>query len=148
MGEVTPDERKRIRQETSKPVAEQLKASVDSTTPYVPPKGLTGKAIAYMPAGWRKLTVFLDNPMLRLDANGVENAIRPFVIRRKNWLFSDTLAGAESSAALYSLLVMAREHRLNPVEYMASVFTELPKATTADEIEELLPWNWQTAATV
>jgi transposase len=148
MDEITLDERKRIRQERSKPVTERLKAWADNTAPYVPPKGLTGKAIAYMLARWRKLTIFLDNPMLRLDTNGVENAIRPFVIGRKNWLFSDTLAGAESSAALYSLLVMAREHRLNPVEYMTAVFTELPKATTADEIEKLLPWNWQTAATV
>ena len=143
MGEVTLDERKRIRQEQSKPIAEKLKDWADATGPYVPPKGLTGKAIAYMLARWRKLTIFLDNPMLRLDTNCVENAIRPFVIGRKNWLFSDTLAGAESSAALYSLLVMAREHGLNPISYMTAVFTELPKATTAEDVEKLLPWNWQ-----
>lgn len=143
MGEVTLDERKRIRQEQSKSIVDKLKVWADATGPYVTPKGLTGKAITYMLDRWRKLTLFLDNPMLRLDTNCVENAIRPFVIGRKNWLFSDTLAGAESSAALYSLLVMAREHGLNPIHYMTAVFTDLPKATTADEVEKLLPWNWR-----
>jgi transposase len=146
MGEVTLDERRRIRQKLSKPVVDKLKAWADETVPYVPPKGLTGKAISYMLARWHKLTIFLDQPILRLDTNCVENAIRPFVIGRKNWLFSDTLAGAESSAALYSLLVMAREHKLNPIAYMTAVFTELPRATTVDDVEKLLPWNWQAPA--
>jgi len=146
MGEVTLDERRQIRQKLSKPVVDKLKAWADETVPYVPPKGLTGKAISYMLARWHKLTIFLDQPILRLDTNCVENAIRPFVIGRKNWLFSDTLAGAESSAALYSLLVMAREHKLNPIAYMTAVFTELPRATTVDDVEKLLPWNWQAPA--
>jgi hypothetical protein len=146
MGDVGLEERKRIRQEKSKPIIERLKAWAEDTLPNVTPKGLTGKAIAYMLTRWSKLTIFLDDPKVRLDTNCVENAIRPFVIGRKNWLFSDTLAGAESSAALYSLLVMARVHGLNPIDYMTAVFTDLPKATSVDELEKLLPWNWTPTA--
>lgn len=59
-------------------------------------------------------------------------------------MLSDSMAGAESSAALYSLICMARAANLNPFDYLSSVFTDLPKATTTDETAPLLPWNWQT----
>ena len=64
---------------------------------------------------------------------------------RNNWLFSSTLAGAEASAALYSLICMARANDRNPYEYLKAVFTDLPKAKTADEVAALLPWIWQPA---
>ncbi len=92
---------------------------------------------------WPKLLLFLSDPILRLDTNPVENAIRPFAIGRKNWLFSDSMAGAEASAALYSLICMARAANLNHFDYLTAVFSELPKAQTADEVAALLPWNWQ-----
>ena len=58
------------------------------------------------------------------------------------------MAGAESSASLYSLICMARAADLNPYEYLKDVFSELPRAKTADEIEKLLPWNWKATAAV
>ena len=94
-----------------------------------------------------KLLHFLDDPILRLDTNPVENAIRPFVVGRNNWLFSATVEGAASSAALYSMICMARANGRNPFEYLKAVFTELPKAKTADEIAALLPWRWQEPST-
>ena len=79
-----------------------------------------------------------------IDNNGAENAIRPFVIGRKNWLFSASVRGAKSSANLYSLIETAKTNGLELYAYLRHVFKELPKATNIDEIEMLLPWNVAT----
>lgn len=75
-----------------------------------------------------------------------ENAIRPFVIGRKAWLFSDTPGGAHASAIQYntihySLIEMAKANGLEPYEYLKQVLTALPCADTVDKVEALLPWN-------
>jgi transposase len=69
----------------------------------------------------------------------VENAIRPFAVGRKNWLFSDSPRGAKAGAALYSLIETARANNIEPNAYLRLIFTELPRATTDDEIRKLLP---------
>jgi transposase len=140
------EERYRIRQEKSRPVVERLKTWADETLPTMRPKSLSGVALRYMLERWPKLILFLEDPILELGTNDVENAIRPFVMGRKAWLFSATVAGAEASAALYSLIAMAHDNDLNIYEYLKAVFTEMPKATTADEMEALLPWRWRPTA--
>jgi hypothetical protein len=137
--EQPPDERQRIRQERSRPVMERLRVWLDDAIPRVPPQSLTGKALAYLDGQWPKLIRVLEDGRLPLDANGVENAIRPFVVGRKNWLFADTVRGAEASANLYSVIETAKRSGLEPFAYLRHVFTELPKATTVDELEALLP---------
>ena len=84
---------------------------------------------------------YLDDGRIEVDNNICENAIRPFVMGRKAWLFSDTQAGADASARLYSLIETAKANGLEPYAYLRHVFTELPKAVTAEDIEALLPWN-------
>jgi transposase len=74
-----------------------------------------------------------------MDTNYVENAIRPFVVGRKNWMFADTVRGAEASANLYSLVQTARMNLLEPWAYLRLIAEELPKANTLEEIEALLP---------
>jgi transposase len=81
----------------------------------------------------------LGDGRVPLDTNLVENAIRPFVLGRKNWLFADTARGAEASANLYSLIESAKANALEPTAYLRHVFTHLPAATTLAEIEPLLP---------
>jgi len=85
--------------------------------------------------------VFLDHGHISLDNNRAENAIRPFVIGRKNWLFCDTVAGAQASANLYSLIETAKANGLEPHAYLTQLFTELPKAQTVTDIEVLLPFK-------
>ena len=82
-----------------------------------------------------------------MDNNLCENAIRPFALGRKNWMFSDTPAGAEASARLYSLVETAKANGLEPYAYLRRVFTDLPQATTLEDIEALLPWNIAPTAT-
>ncbi len=142
--DASDDEITVIRHEKSRPLILELKAWADEITPTIRPKSLSGVALNYMLERWHKLIIFLDDPILGMDTNEVENAIRPFVTGRKNWLFSASLAGAESSAALYSLVCMARAYSLNPYEYLKAVFTELPRAKTLEEVELLLPWHWQS----
>ena len=142
----TDAERHRIRQEKSATVIADLKKWADETAPMLPPKTLSGTAVHYMLERWEKLILFLNHPILRLDTNPVEGVIRPFVVGRNNWMFADTVKGAEASAALYSLVVMARANGLNPFLYLKAVFTELPKAKTAEDVEALLPWIWKPAS--
>jgi hypothetical protein len=70
-----------------------------------------------------------------------ENAIRPFVIGRKNWLFSDSQAGAHASALIYSLIETAKANGQEPSLWLTEVLSELPYAKTAEDYDRLLPWN-------
>ncbi len=130
-----------IRQTQTRKVIDDLRSWLDTAIHKVPPKSLTGQALAYMNSQWPKLIRFLDDPIIGLDTNMVENAIRPFALGRKAWMFSDTVKGADASAALYSLVITARANAIEPYDYLTRIFAELPKAATAEEVESLLPWN-------
>ena len=99
----------------------------------------TGKALHYLHNEWSKLIRYLNDGRLEIDNNHAENAIRPFVIGRKNWLFSGGVRGVKASANLYSLIETAKANGLEPYAYLRRVFTELPKANTVEAIEALLP---------
>jgi transposase len=88
---------------------------------------------------WPKLTIYTDDGRLRMDNNLTENAIRPFVIGRKNYLFCDSVAGARSSANLYSLIETANANGIEPYAYLKTVFAELPQANSLEDMEALLP---------
>ena len=105
------------------------------------PKGKTGEALAYMHKNWIKLTEYIKDGRLCIDNNPVENAIRPFAIGRKNWLFSDSQKGAKASAMLYSMIETAKANDIEPYTYLKTVFTKLPQAESLEDIERLLPWN-------
>ncbi|MBF0109293.1 MAG: transposase domain-containing protein [Magnetococcales bacterium] len=78
---------------------------------------------------------------MKIDNNSVENAIRPFAIGRKGWLFSNSVAGAKASANLYRLIETAKASGLEPYAYLRKVFSAIPNATTVEEFAALLPWN-------
>jgi len=84
--DATAREREKLRDQKSKPVLDQLRQWLDKTLHTTVPKGLLGKALGYLDRNWDKLVVYLDNGDLAIDNNRAENAIRPFVIGRKNWL--------------------------------------------------------------
>jgi transposase len=81
----------------------------------------------------------VDDGRLDIDNNAAERTIRPFVIGRKNWLFSDTVRGADASARLYSPILTA--NGLEPYSYMCHVFRELPAVKSLQDMEALLPFN-------
>ena len=107
----------------------------------MPPATATGKALHYLHHEWPKLVRYLDDGRLEIDNNLAENAIRPFVTGRKNWLFSDSVRGVKASANLYSLIETAKANGLEPYAYLRHLFTELPKASSVDAIDALVPGN-------
>jgi transposase len=143
---MTPDQRHRLRAEKAKPVWDELRVWLDSNLGAVPPQSLTGKAISYLASDWPRLIRYLDDGRIEISNVLCENAIRPFVIGRKNWLFSDTPEGAHASAKLYSIIETAKANGLEPFAYLRLIFAGLPQATTLADIEALLPWNVAAAA--
>lgn len=137
----TAEERHRVRQAESLPLVEALRAWLDTSISRVPPQSLTGKAMAYLDRQWPKLLRVFEDGRIPLDTNRVENVIRPFVVGRKNWLFADTTAGARASANLYGLIETAKANGIEPWAYLRHVFDALPRATSSDQVEALLPQN-------
>jgi transposase len=134
-----PEVRYQARREKANPILAEMRAWLDEVLPQVPPTTLTGKALNYLHSQWPKLDRYLDDSRLYIDNNWVENAIRPFVVGRKNFLFCDTVSGAHASANLYSLIETAKANGREPYAYLRQVFTELPGAKTVEQIEALLP---------
>ena len=131
----------RIRAERSVPVVDKFHAWLEALAPQVLPQSLLGKAVYYSLGQWSKLTRFLQHGEVPLDNNRCENAIRPFVIGRKAWLFNDTVKGAVASANLYSIVETAKANNIEPHAYLSHLFTKLPYAKTVGDFEALLPWN-------
>jgi len=132
-------EKQTRRQAQAKPLLDQFKAWLDKSALQVPPKSAIGKAIAYSLGQWSKLERYIEDGNLQIDNNRAERAIKPFVIGRKNWLFSNTANGAQASAMLYSLIETAKANGLTPFDYLHHLLTELPRQSR--DIEQLLPWN-------
>ena len=145
-GKMSAEQRHKLRQEKSKAIWDELRAWLDKNLGAAPPQSLTGKAINYLATDWPRLVRYLDDGRVEISNVLCENAIRPFVIGRKNWLFSDTPAGAHASAKLYGIVETAKANGLEPYAYLAHIFEKLPQATTPADVEALLPWNIQPAA--
>jgi len=135
------DEKYQQRQQQSVPILNDLKIWLDENRHRIPKDSLTGKAMTYLSNQWEKLNVYCTDGELNISNILAENAVRPFVIGRKAWLFSDTPAGARASATYYSLIESAKANGLEPYSYMYKVLTALPYADTVEKLEALLPWN-------
>lgn len=130
-----------LRQEHAKPLILELERQLRDLKPKAPEQSLLGKAIVYALGQWPKLTVYLDNGLLPMSTAYVENAIRPFVIGRKAWLFSGSPRGAHASAVLFSLVETAKASGWEPYAYLDWLFRRFPAAETEEDIEALLPTN-------
>ena len=129
------------RQEKSLPALEALKIWLEKNADKVPRGGLTWTAIHYTLNQWDKLARYCDSGELPISNILAENAIRPFCIGRRNWLFSDTPKGAKASALYDSLIETAKANGLEPYEYFKVILKRLPYADTVEQLEAFLPWN-------
>jgi hypothetical protein len=114
---------------------------LQKTQPQVTEQNALGKAISYLASNWIKLVRYTEAGYLPIDNNAAERAIRPFVIGRKNWLFSDTPKGAMANAQLYSLVETAKANGQEPYAWLRHVLERLPQATSLNDFEALLPWT-------
>jgi transposase len=134
-------ERHAIRHAQARPIIDKIRQWMEKSVPHTPPQTLLGKALFYLQHQWPHLIRYLEDGLYPIDNNAAENAIRPFVVGRKNWLFSASQSGATASANLYSLIETAKANGIEPYVYLRRVFTDLPNAQSLEQVETLLPWN-------
>lgn len=141
--DATPEERRAGRQKESRPVLDEFSVWLQEQSAQILLKGALGKAITYCLNQWGKLIVFLEDGNLELDNNRSERSIKPFVIGRKNFLFSNTPRGAKASAITYSLVETAKENGLDPFLYLELLFERLPniQAEEKQAFADLMPWS-------
>lgn len=140
--QLTPEERKKERQERSKPVLEAYWSWLETVNPLKGSK--LSEAVTYSFNQKEALATFLEDGQIELSNNRVENAIRPFAVGRKGWLFADTKKGATSSAIVYSIVETAKANNLNVYMYLVHVFSNLPGTDFKGDpslLEDFMPWS-------
>ena len=146
--DLSAQERLRERQNTIKPLVEEyfawVKSQLENTV--VPPKGKTADGLKYSINQEKYLKVFLTDGNVPIDNSASERAIRTFCIGKKNWMFHDSIMGAQASAIIYSISETAKLNNLRPYYYFKHLLTELPKLCDekgnidSAKLERLLPW--------
>lgn len=134
-----PWEFQKVRQEKIVPYLQDLEKWMLEKSKTTLPESPFGKALAYTLGQWEKLERYLEHPELTPDNNMAENAIRPFVLGRKNWLFSGNDRGAEASCRVYTLIETAKLNGWEPFAYLKGLLTNLP--SIGSDWNSLLPWN-------
>ena len=139
--ELSDEDKKEKRQQLSVPLLDDLKDWLENNITRVPKDSLTYKAIYYTLNQWHMLTGYCEDGQLNISNALAENAIRPFAVGRRNWLFSDTSRGAKASATCYGLIETAKANGLEPYQYIRHILAHIASAKTVEDIEALLPWN-------
>jgi transposase len=137
----TRAERVEIRQQKSAAIMTEFHAWLEARAPKVLPESRIGNAVYYTLGQWQELNVFLTHGDMPMHNNRVENAIRPFAVGRKGWLFSDTVKGAVASANLYSLVETCKANGVEPHAHRTFLFERLPHLKNVEDYEAVLPWN-------
>ena len=139
--DLNDDERYAYRQEHAVPKLKALHIWLLTNEAKVAKDTLTHKAIQYALNQWDHLIAFCEHGQLNISNVLVENAIRPFAVGRRAWLFSDTPKGAKAGAVFYTLIETAKASGLDPFKYILYLCQNIADAQTVDDIEALLPWN-------
>jgi len=142
--DLATEERKTIRQDRTKPIADALHQWLTQQRQKVPDGSATAKAIHYCLKRWKALVRFIDDGELPIDNNWVENQIRPIALGRNNWLFAGSLRAGKRAAAVMSLVHSARLNAHDPYAYLRDVLERLP-TQPASRVAELLPHRWQAS---
>ncbi len=130
-----------LRRNEAAPILETMHVWLIKKSGQVVPKSLLGKAVHYAINQWPRLSGYIEHTHATPDNNLAENAIRPFCVGRRNWLFAGTPEGAAASATLFSLIETAKANKLEPYKYLRFLFENLPFAETTEDYRKLLPGN-------
>ena len=142
--ELPAQERQNRRQLSVKPLVEAYFVWVRENISKVPQKSKTWEGFSYSLNQEKYLKVFLDDGEVPMDNNAAEQSIRGFCIGKKNWVMIDTVAGAKSSAIIYSIAETAKANNLKPYDYFEYLLTEIPKHlddTDRNFLDDMLPWS-------
>ena len=140
--ELPDEERLKARNDQVKSVVDEYWKWLDELI--VDSNSKLGEAVTYSKNQKEYLNRFLEYGNIDISNNQAENAIRPFVIGRKNWLFCDTVGGAFASSVVYSLVETAKANNLDPYQYLLLLLTKLPQIDgplSAETLEPFFPWN-------
>jgi transposase len=135
----SPNERRMVRQERTRPLLDAMKPWLEQTLATLSQKSATAKAIRYVLTRWTALTRFCDDGRIEIDNNAAERALRCVSLGRKNYLFGSD-AGGQRAAAIYSLLGTAKLNGHNPEAFIRAVLERIADHPI-NRINELLPWN-------
>ena len=138
---LTPEQRYQLRLDKSKPILDEFNAWIDKVQPTVLPKSALGLAIQYCINHRAGLMRFLADGRLEIDNNLTEQAIKPLVIARKNFLFCSSVGGANALCMHFGIIRTAKAHGLDPYHYYVMLLKNVPHCTTVEDYEKLLPWN-------
>ncbi len=141
---VSADEKKRIRQQESRPLVDEFFSwcHQERQRPDLTKTNPLSKALAYAENHQTSLRVYLDDPGVQMDTNHLERLLRCIPMGRKNYLFSWTETGAEHIAIIQSLLVSCRLQDIDPYKYLVDVLQRV-SLHPARQIDELIPRNWK-----
>lgn len=128
-----------LRQTESKPVHDAFKIWLDYHLTKTSEQAKIGKAIRYCLNHWIDLTNYLKDGRIEIDNNLLENAIRPFALGRKNWLFMGSPSGAKAGAILYSLIETCKANNIEPYKYLCAMLNRIRECATEDDYRKLLP---------
>jgi transposase len=139
---LSPDERRRDRQQRAVPLLTSLHAWLLSQLAQLPQGSALAKAIRYAikPAHWPALTYYCTDGQVEIDNNAAERSLRTVALGRRSYLFAGSDVGGERAAAMYSLIGSCKLNKIDPESYLRFVFEHIADHPI-NRIGELLPWN-------
>ena len=139
--QLSPEQRYQLRQNKAKPILEKFNAWIDEIYPTTLPQSSLGSAVNYCIKYRDGLMRYLEDGRLEIDNNLTEQQIKPLVIARKNFLFCDSLSGAQALCLHMGLIRTAKLHGLDPYNYYIALLKRIPYCESVEDYEKLLPWN-------
>ena len=136
------EKRFHLRQEKSQPILTAFKIWLDTHLTKVPEQSKIGVAIRYALSNWELLTNYLKDGRIEIDNNLIENAIRPFALGRKNWLFAGNPSGAKAGAIFYSLIETCKAKKIEPYKYFCAMLHRIRLCKHEEDYHKLLPQNF------
>jgi transposase len=137
--QLAPEARFKLRQEKSLPILDAFKQWLDHYVVKTAEQSPLGKAMRYAVTHWPKLVNYLKDGRIEIDNNLIENAIRPFALGRKNWLFNGSPAGARAGAAFFSLIETCKANHVDPYRYLRTMLNRIRDCVTEEDYKNLLP---------
>jgi transposase len=137
----SPEERVAVRQTSSRPLVDNLRAYMREQAAKLSPRHDLVKAINYMLKRWSAFALFLDDGRVCMSNNAAERGLRGIALGRKSWLFCGSDRGGHRAATMYSLIITAKMNGVDPQAWLSDVLSRIA-AHPAHRLDELLPWNW------
>jgi transposase len=129
----------KLREQKAKPILAAFKTWLDAHLTKTPVQSKIGEAIRYMLSNWECLANYLRDGQIEIDNNLIENAIRPFALGRKNWLFNGSPSGAKAGAIFYSLIETCKANHIEPYKYFSTMLHHLRSCNTKEDYHKFLP---------